>query len=46
MSQNPTGFDAFFTAVTSSPEFRNAVNKDWKGDSLDLLETSLKQMEE
>ena len=46
MSQNPTGFDAFFTAVTSSPEFRNAVNKDWKWDSLEMLEKSLTNMEE
>lgn len=46
MTQNPTGFDAFFTAVTSSPEFRDAVNKDWKWDSLELLEKSLTWMEE
>ncbi|MBP9812581.1 ATP-binding protein [Candidatus Gracilibacteria bacterium] len=46
MSQNPTGFDAFFTAVTSSPEFRDTMQKDWKGDSLELLEKSLLNMEE
>lgn len=46
MSQNPTGFDAFFTAVTSSPEFRDTMQKDWKWDSLELLEKSLTNMEE
>ena len=45
-NQNPTGFDAFFTAVTSSPEFRDTIQKDWKGDSLELLEKSLTNMEE
>jgi SpoVK/Ycf46/Vps4 family AAA+-type ATPase len=39
-------FDAFFQAVTSSPEFKWAMTKDWKWDSKELLETSLKEMEE
>lgn len=38
-------FDAFFQAVTSSPEFKWAITKDWKWDSKELLETSLKEME-
>jgi hypothetical protein len=25
-----TGFDAFFDAITTSPEFRDTMNKDWK----------------
>jgi AAA+ superfamily predicted ATPase len=40
-----TGFDAFFNAITTSPEFKSAVTKDWKWDSLDALEQSLKDME-
>ena len=40
-----TGFDAFFDAITTSPEFRDTMNKDWKWDSLDLLEKSLTDMQ-
>lgn len=40
-----TGFDAFFQAVTTSPEFKSAVTKDWKWDSVDLLEKSLLEMQ-
>lgn len=40
-----TGFDAFFDAITTSPEFREAMNKDWKWDSIDLLEQSLTDMQ-
>lgn len=40
-----TGFDAFFRAVTTSPEFKSAMTKDWKWDSIEALETSLRQME-
>ncbi len=39
------GFDAFFDAITTSPEFREAMNKDWKWDSIDLLEQSLTDMQ-
>ncbi len=30
MTQKDTGFDAFFQAITTSPEFKSAVSKDWK----------------
>ncbi len=40
-----TGFDAFFRAVTTSPEFKSAMTKDWKWDSIEAFETSLRQME-
>lgn len=43
--QVPSGFDDFFIAVTSSPEFKKMVTKDWTGDSIDLLEKSLKEIE-
>lgn len=46
MSPKNTGFDAFFQTLTSSPEFRSAMNKDWKGDGIDLLEKSLTEMQE
>lgn len=46
MTQKDTGFDAFFQTLTSSPEFRSAMNKDWKWDSIDLLEKSLVEMQE
>lgn len=36
-----TWFDAFFRAVTSSPEFKSVVEKDWKWD----FQKSLKDME-
>ncbi len=32
MAKNDTWFDAFFQAVTWSPEFKWVVEKDWKGD--------------
>ncbi|MDD3144819.1 MAG: ATP-binding protein [Candidatus Gracilibacteria bacterium] len=41
MTQKDTGFDAFFKAVTSSPEFKGVVEKDWKGD----FEKNLADME-
>lgn len=43
-SQN-TGFDAFFQAITTSPEFKSAVTKDWKWDSMDTLAKSLLDMQ-
>lgn len=43
--QKDTGFDAFFKAVTTSPEFKSAVTKDWKWDSMDALEKSLLDMQ-
>ncbi len=43
--QKDTGFDAFFQAVTTSPEFKSAVTKDWKWDSMDALEKSLLDMQ-
>ncbi len=46
MTPKDTGFDAFFQTLTSSPEFRSAMNKDWKWDSIDLLEKSLGEMQE
>lgn len=45
MSQKDTGFDAFFQAITTSPEFKSAVTKDWKWDSMDALEKSLLDMQ-
>lgn len=45
MPTDQTWFDAFFQAITTSPEFKSAVTKDWKWDSMDALEASLKQME-
>ena len=45
MTPKDTGFDAFFQAVTTSPEFRTAMTKDWKWDSMELLEKSLRDME-
>ncbi len=45
MTQKDTGFDAFFQAITTSPEFKSAVTKDWKWDSMDALEKSLLDMQ-
>lgn len=45
MTQQQPGFDAFFDAITTSPEFKKAMTKDWKWDGLDALEASLRQME-
>ncbi len=45
MTQKDTGFDAFFSAITTSPEFRWAVTKDWKWDSIETLEASLLDMQ-
>ena len=42
MTKDNTWFDAFFDAVTSSPEFKWVVEKDWAGD----FRTGLKNMEE
>ncbi len=42
---NNPGFDAFFQAITTSPEFKSAVTKDWKWDSMDALEKSLLDMQ-
>lgn len=44
-STQDTGFDAFFRAVTTSPEFKSAMTKDWKWDSIDALEASLREMQ-
>ena len=44
--QNNTGFDAFFQAVTTSPEFKATVTKDWKGDAKKTMEASLLEMEQ
>lgn len=41
-----TWFDAFFRAVTSSPEFKTVVEKDWKWDfkkGLDDMEKNIKE---
>lgn len=40
-----TGFDAFFNAVTRSPEFRSAATKDWRGDMEKLFEKSAQELE-
>ncbi len=32
MPKKDTGFNAFFDAVTSTPEFKSVMEKDWKGD--------------
>ena len=45
MPTDQTGFDAFFQAITTSPEFKSAVTKDWKWDSIDTLERSLLDMQ-
>ncbi len=45
MTQKDSGFDAFFQAITTSPEFKDAVTKDWKWDSLASLESSLEEMQ-
>lgn len=45
MTQKDTGFDAFFQAITTSPEFKSAVTKDWKWDSMEALEQSLLDMQ-
>lgn len=45
MTPQNTWFDAFFQAVTTSPEFNTAVTKDWKGDASKTLEASLLEME-
>lgn len=44
-SPQNTGFDAFFQAITTSPEFKSAVTKDWKWDWMDALEKSLLDMQ-
>lgn len=41
MSKDNTWFDAFFNAVTSSPEFKGVVEKDWAWD----FQKGLKDME-
>lgn len=41
MTQKDTGFQAFFDAVSRSPEFKKVVEKDWKWD----IGKSLKDME-
>lgn len=45
MPKDQTGFDAFFQAITTSPEFKSAVTKDWKWDSMEALEESLRSMQ-
>lgn len=45
MTPKDTGFDAFFQAITTSPEFKSAVTKDWKWDSMEALEASLRSMQ-
>lgn len=42
MTAKDTWFDAFFSAVTTSPEFKKVVSKDWKWD----LAGALKDMEQ
>ena len=37
MAQKDTWFDAFFQAVTTTPEFKKVVEKDWKWDFSDAL---------
>lgn len=39
-----TGFDAFFQAVTRSPEFRTAANKEWKKDMKGVLDSSVAEL--
>jgi hypothetical protein len=41
MTQKNTGFDAFFQAVTSSPEFKSVATKDWKSQ----LDKNLQEMD-
>ncbi|NDK09815.1 ATP-binding protein [Candidatus Gracilibacteria bacterium] len=41
MTQKDAGFDAFFEAVTTTPEFKKVVQKDWSGD----FSETLKKME-
>ncbi len=43
--QDPTGFDAFFQAITTSPEFKKVVSKDKNWDTMDDLEKSLLDMQ-
>ncbi len=45
MPNDQTWFDAFFQAISTSPEFKSAVTKDWKWDSMEALEASLKSMQ-
>lgn len=42
MTKKDTGFDAFFSAVTKSPEFKWAMTKDWSWD----FEKSMKDMQD
>ena len=44
MPTPPSGFDAFFSAITSSPEFRSSVTKDWKDTDMNALDTSMREM--
>jgi hypothetical protein len=30
MTKKATGFDVFFDSVTTTPEFKNVMEKDWK----------------
>ena len=41
MADKKTWFDAFFKAVTTSPEFKSIAEKDWKWD----FSKALKDME-
>lgn len=43
---NPTWFDAFFNALTSSPEFKAWMEKDWAWDSKKMMDLSIEKMDE
>ncbi len=45
-TKKDTGFDAFFDAITRSPEFKTAVTKDWKKDSVEYLDNTIESMQE
>jgi transitional endoplasmic reticulum ATPase len=43
--KDQTGFDAFFQAVTRSPEFKSVVTTDWKGEAKDGYDAGIVKME-
>ncbi len=44
-TKKDTWFDAFFDAITQSPEFKTAMTKDWKKDSIEYLDNTIESMQ-
>jgi len=44
-AKDQTGFDAFFQAVTRSPEFKTVVTTDWKKEAKSGYDAGIIEME-